>query len=120
MKNFIQKLKEKMNKAENKALAVIGGAAAGTGVGYCKNVNQMGQQVMSLIFNGIMYVGIALTAVGIIQLVRCIMAVSGGDQLQPGQLGKAVGFTIGGIVCIGLKVLITSITGVNPDNVTLT
>lgn len=120
MKNFIQKMKEKMNKAENKALAIVSGVAASTGVGYCKDVNAMSQKVMSLIFNGIMYVGIALTAVGIIQIVRCIMAVSGGDQLQPGQLGKAIGLAIGGIVCIGLKVLITSITGVNPDSITLT
>jgi hypothetical protein len=121
MKNLIQKMKAKLQRAETKVMVAAGALGANVGVAYCdKDINTMAQGVMNLIFNGIMYVGIGLTAFGLIQLVRCVMAVAGGDQLQPGQLGKAIGLTIGGIVCICMKVLIKTITGTDVGGVTLT
>jgi hypothetical protein len=122
MKNLIQKLKAKLQKTETKIMVAAGALGANVGLAYCedKDVNAMAQSVMNLIFNGIMYVGIGLTAFGLIQLVRCVMAVSGGDNLQPGQLGKAIGLTVGGIVCICMKVLIKTITGTDVGGVTLT
>ena len=120
IKNFFRKMNAKLEKAENKAMAVVGGLGLQTGAGFCtKGVNAMGQTVMSIIFNGILYVGLAVTVAGIIMLVRCIMAVSGGDQLQPGQLGKAIGMTIGGIICVAAGPIIKAITGVDPNGVTL-
>jgi hypothetical protein len=37
------------------------------------------------------------------------MAVSAGDQLQPGQIGKAIGMLVAGVVAAGLKTILTAL-----------
>lgn len=88
--------------------------------GYCDiDVNASTQKVMKAIFNMLLFGGIAMTAVGIGMLVKTVISMSQGDQAQPGALGRAVAFTLGGIVLAAMKTIITTVTGQDPTTITI-
>lgn len=104
----------------------IGSLGAALGVlaltlpGYCDvDVNASTQKVMKAIFNMLLFGGIAMTAVGIGMLVKTVISMSQGDQAQPGALGRAVAFTLGGIVLAAMKTIITTVTGQDPTTITI-
>lgn len=89
-------------------------------VGHCDiDVNASTQKVMKAIFNMLLFGGIAMTAVGIGMLVKTVISMSQGDQAQPGALGRAVAFTLGGIVLAAMKTIITTVTGQDPTAITI-
>ena len=118
-----------MDKIKNlgmKAKAKIVGASAMASMavmsvmGHCDvDVNSSTQKVMKAIFNVLLFGGIAMAAVGVGMLVRTVIAMSQGDQAQPGALGKAIGLTVGGIVLAALKTIMTTVTGQDPTTITI-
>lgn len=113
LKSFVKSTEAKVAGATAVAASQVGMAFATTG----KSATDMIQGVMNMIFGIVQVGGIMLLIVGIVQLVRCFIAVTGGDQLQPGQLGKAAGMVFAGVIALILKGTITTLTGVNPDNI---
>ena len=109
-------------KAANTKTKVLMGMTAATApvlgsLGYCAepDVNATTNKVVAAIFNIMMIGGLAMLAVGIAMLVRTIIAMSQGDQAQPGALGKAVAFVIGGVVLMAMKSVLKAL-GVPVDN----
>lgn len=104
----MKKFKEMLNKANAKLIAAGSSALAIVAPGYCTggDYNGAAANVITMVFNLITMGGIVLTAMGVVQLVRCIISLTGGDQLQPGALGKALGMIIAGIVAATLKPLL--------------
>lgn len=106
-------IKRKVNNTTTKMALGASAALAVVAPGYCTNgVNDQAGKIINMMFNLISVAGLVLVAVGIVQLVRAIIALTGGDQLQPGQLGKALGFIVAGIVAAGLKAILAAL-GIN-------
>lgn len=112
-----------MAKVNAKKTAMVGAAAsalATMGFGFCVNdANTQAKTVMKAVFNVLMLAGIVLLAIGIVSLVRTIISIAGGEQSQPGAIGKALGMTLGGVVLAASKWLVQQITGQDPTTITL-
>lgn len=70
-------------------------------------------QILTLIWTLTKFAGIVMIAIGVVQLIRAVIALTGGDQLQPGQLGKAIGLIAAGLAAAILETVLTGI-GVTP------
>ena len=105
-------IKEKVNNTNAKLTLAASSALATVVPGYCNTANNTAGKVITMMFNLISVAGLVLVALGVVQLVRAIIALSSGDQLQPGQLGKALGMIVAGIVAAALKAILTSL-GIN-------
>lgn len=114
VQNVCKKVGNWFRSVEVQAGLVAVASAAQVGIAYA-DVNDTINNVLKFVFGGVTLVGIFMAIVGVVQLVRYYMAVSGGDQAQPGQLGKAIGMLIGGIVCVFVKTILSAL-GVPVDN----
>ena len=109
---ILSSIKRNVNNTTTRIALGAAAAFAVIAPGYCTGVNDQAGKIVNMMFNLISVAGLVLVAVGIVQLVRAIIALTGGDQLQPGQLGKALGFIVAGIVAAGLKAILTAL-GIN-------
>lgn len=106
----LKSVKEKMLSAEAKATVTAATALATIAPAFCDNdANATATKIINMVFNLVSMAGLVLIIVGVVQLVRAIMAVSAGDQLQPGQIGKAIGMLVAGVVAAGLKTILTAL-----------
>lgn len=108
MKKLFNNVKEKFNKTSVKAVAMVDATLAAIVPGYCTDVNGQVAKVINTIFGLIQVAGIIMIALGVVQLVRCVMSLTSGDQLQPGQLGKAIGMIVAGMVAAAIQGVLTA------------
>lgn len=105
---FLANLK---NKVANNHRAVV--AASTTAVAALSSrafcIQGSLNKIIDLIWTLTTFTGIVMVAIGVVQLIRCVIALTGGDQLQPGQLGKAIGLIAAGLAAVILKSVLSSI-----------
>lgn len=110
MTTLVRSVKEKMRSTEAKVAMTTGAAFATIAPAFCDNdANSTATKIINMVFNLVSMAGLVLIIVGVVQLVRAIMAVSAGDQLQPGQIGKAIGMLVAGVVAAGLKTILAAL-----------
>jgi hypothetical protein len=112
MSNLIKTVKEKVNMADMKCAMAISSVMATILPGYCSDANTAMTNTINAIMNIIKFAGYIMLAIGVVQLVRCIMALTSGDQLQPGQLGKALGMIIAGVIACTIETVLEKL-GIN-------
>ena len=87
--------------------------------GWCDiNAGTSMKNFLTKLFNVLIFAGIILIIAGAGSLIRTIVAITGGEQTQPGALGKSIGLLVGGIVLCALKAIITAIIGTDPTSIT--
>ena len=94
---FLTNLKNK--KAE--VIASSAALAAVTSQAFCIATSL--NNILNLIWTLTKFAGIVMVAIGVVQLIRSVIALTGGDQLQPGQLGKAIGLIAAGLAAVILQ-----------------
>ena len=115
-----------MNTKAAKALIVVTGALNACGLVFCDAVaptttidaNSSAKNFMKVLFNAIMFAGVVLIIAGAAMLIKIVVGLASGEQAQPGSIGRALGLLIGGIVAVGLKAIIKTITGTDPTTMT--
>lgn len=100
---FLTNLKNK--KAE--ILASSAALAAVSSQAFC--IAGSLNKIIELIWTLTTFAGIVMVAIGVVQLIRSVIALTGGDQLQPGQLGKAIGLIAAGLAACILKTVLEGI-----------
>jgi hypothetical protein len=109
--NFFKNLKNKIVKNRVGALAGATGITAFSSSAFCIDAfTGKLDTVVNFVYTIAKYAGFVLIAVGVVQLIRCVIALTGGDQLQPGQLGKAIGMIAAGIAATLLKSLVGALS----------
>ena len=116
------KLMNCLNSKAAKALIVVTGALNACGLGFCTtttiDANSSAKNFMKVLFNAIMFAGVVLIIAGAAMLIKIVVGLASGEQAQPGSIGRALGLLIGGIVAVGLKAIIKTITGTDPTTMT--
>lgn len=110
-----------LNSKAAKALVVVTGALNVCGLGFCTttiDANSSAKNFMKVLFNAIMFAGVVLIIAGAAMLIKIVVGLASGEQAQPGSIGRALGLLIGGIVAVGLKAIIKTITGTDPTTMT--
>lgn len=98
------------NKIANKRTVVVAsatGLVAMASQAFCLAGSL--NKILDLIWTLTMFAGIVMLCIGVIQLIRCVIALTAGDQLQPGQLGKAIGLIAAGLAAVILKTVLGGI-----------
>lgn len=98
------------NKVANKRAAIVASATSAVAMAsqaFCFNAQL--NKIIALIWTLTTFTGIAMCAIGIVQVIRCVIALTGGDQLQPGQLGKAIGLIAAGLCAAMLETVLGAI-----------
>jgi len=112
---------ETLNSKAAKGLVLVTGALNACGLCFCTttiDANSSAKNFMKVLFNAIMFAGVVLIIAGAAMLIKTIVGLASGEQAQPGSIGRALGLLIGGIVAVGLKAIIKTITGVDPTTMT--
>ena len=111
-----------LNSKAAKALIIVTGALNACGLGFCTttiiDANSSAKNFMKVLFNAITFAGVILIIAGAAMLIKTIVGLASGEQAQPGSIGRALGLLIGGIVAVGLKAIIKTITGTDPTTMT--
>lgn len=109
--------------AKKMAIASVTGTAMTTlGFGHCSTItdpNTQTKSVMKAIFNALTIAGVVLLAVGVVTLVRIVISTAGGEQSQPGAIGKGIGMVIGGILLAAARSIVKTITGQDPTELSI-
>ena len=104
--NIFSKMKNAINEKRTAIVAGNAGVAAIVSKAYCLSGKL--DKVTSLVYDLTKFAGTVLIAIGVVQLVRCVIALTGGDQLQPGQLGKAIAMIAAGIAACMLETIVNT------------
>ena len=106
---FLTNLKNKVANNRAGVIAASTAALAMSSKAFCTGISSSLNKIIDLIWTLTTFTGIVMVAIGVVQLIRCVIALTGGDQLQPGQLGKAIGLIAAGLAAVILKSVLTSI-----------
>lgn len=114
-KNVVVKMKSAKVKAFSAVNATLVAAFAATGQAYCItdnadiDINTIASNVMKVFFNCIGYVGIIMTAVGVIGILK--NAFTAGDDTPGGSKGiqGSVKMTIFGLGMIAIRVILHAV-----------
>ena len=103
-------MKSANKKGLNFKVATVATVTAGLSVAsqaFC--ISGQLNQILNLVWTLTTFAGIVMVAIGAVQLIRCVIALTSGDQMQPGQLGKAVGLLAAGIAAAVLKTVLNGL-----------
>lgn len=95
-------------KMPAKLMAIVAAVSSVFGSTLCAdlNVNATAQKVIDFIFGAIQLGGVAMIAMGVIQIGK---AVTEGESAPPNAVPKALGFVVAGIVMCAIKSVLTAL-----------
>lgn len=114
---FVNSIKEKVNSTQAKMAVGATAALAAVAPGYCTADSQI-QKVVNIVFGLIKFGGFVMLGVGIVQLVKTIVDIVGGDQAQPNALPKALAMLAAGIVAASAQAVLKAM-GVDVSNISI-